>query len=96
MFSFADVLACHPRDGLFLLVQATSGSNVAARVAKVQGRPEAALWIKAGGRCEVWGWRKRAGRWEVRRVEVTADGVSVVEAPKRSARKPRQRGLFEG
>ena len=37
LFGFADLLAVHPRDRLFLLVQATSLGNVAARLKKAKG-----------------------------------------------------------
>lgn len=67
LFGFIDVLAFRPDRG-WLLVQATSGSNHASRVAKILGLPLARR--AAGTPCtliEVWSWKKVAGRWEVRR-----------------------------
>jgi hypothetical protein len=63
LFGVADVLAFHPRDRLFLLVQVTTAGHVAHRLAKAKGRPELAAWLRAGGRVEIHGWQQRAGRW---------------------------------
>lgn len=54
-------------------VQATSDSNVAARVAKLREAPTLPQVLAAGWRLEVWGWRKsaRSRRWELRRELVT-------------------------
>jgi hypothetical protein len=99
LFGFADVLAVHPRDGLFLLVQVTTAMHLAGRLAKARRRPELAAWLRAGGRFEVHGWEQRAGRWELRCVEVRGEDLAdvVLSAPRR--RRPRkgerQRGLFD-
>jgi hypothetical protein len=98
LFGFADVLACHPRDGLFLLVQVTTGGHLAHRLKKAKRRPELALWLKAGGRVEVHGWIRRGGRWSVRRVEVCRQDLAGVvlsaPRPRRARRGERQRELF--
>ena len=49
LWGFADVLAVHPRDGVILLVQATTVAHVAARLAKARRRPELRAWLRAGG-----------------------------------------------
>jgi hypothetical protein len=67
LFGFIDILAL--RDGETLAVQATSGSNVAARVAKIAASETAPIVRKAGWRIEVWGWRKNAAGKHVLRVE---------------------------
>lgn len=59
--------------GGILAVQATAGSCVAARMAKIDAEPRAIAWLKAGGWLEVWGWRKtgkagKAKRWSLRRI----------------------------
>jgi hypothetical protein len=100
LFGFADALAVHPQDRLFLLVQATTAGHVAARLAKARGRPELAAWLKAGGAFEVWGWCRRGGRWHVRRVAVHDADLAAVEVqalPRRRRRRKgeRQRGLFD-
>jgi hypothetical protein len=99
LWHFADVLAVHPRDGIFLLVQVTSAGHLAHRLAKAKHRPELAAWLRAGGRFEVHGWREHAGRWEVRRVEVQgqdlADVVLSAPRPRRARKGERQRGLFD-
>jgi hypothetical protein len=67
LFGFIDILAL--RDGETLAVQATSGSSVAARVAKIAASETAPIVRKAGWRIEVWGWRKNAAGKHVLRVE---------------------------
>lgn len=51
-------------------VQATSGTNVAARVSKIAESPATPVLRKAGIRILVHGWRKNAaGRWTLREVD---------------------------
>lgn len=70
LFGFLDVLAI--KDGKVLGVQATSDSNVSARVHKI-GEAEAVADVRAcGWSLVVHGWRKKDGRWIVREVDVTA------------------------
>ncbi len=97
LFGFADVLAVHPRDRLFLLVQATTAGHVAHRLHKARARPELAAWLRAGGLFEVWGWRPAGRKWAVRRVAVRAEDLRAVpvQAPARRGRAARQRGLFD-
>jgi hypothetical protein len=48
-------------------VQATSGGNGAARVAKVVAEPRLVPWLYGGNRVQVHAWRKLAsGRWKVK------------------------------
>lgn len=68
LFGCIDIVAV--RDGNTLGVQATSGSNAAARVKKMRDT-EAVAWLRAGNALEVWGWRKvklkrggKAVRWQ--------------------------------
>jgi hypothetical protein len=99
LWHFADLLAVHPRDKQFLLVQVTTAAHVSHRLAKAKRRPELAAWLRAGGRFEAHGWRQGAGRWELRRVEVTgADLAEVVlgaPRPRRQRRGERQGLLFD-
>lgn len=70
LFGVVDVLAV--RDGETLAVQATSGSNAAARVKKIADAEATGDIRAAGWRLEVWGWRKNsAGRWVCRVVDVS-------------------------
>jgi hypothetical protein len=86
LWHFADVLAVHPLQRDFLLVQCTSISNVASRLAKARQQPELAAWLLAGGRFEVHGWRGR----DVKRVEVVAAELPpVVLVQPRRRRKAR-------
>jgi hypothetical protein len=71
LFGCIDVLAVRAGEPP-LGVQATSGSNAAARLAKALAVPELRAWLAAGCRFEVWSWRKAgpAGKrktWQVRR-----------------------------
>jgi hypothetical protein len=58
-----DLIACK-RDEI-VLVQATSASNVSARVHKVADLDTTARLREAGFRLLVWGWKKVKNRWEV-------------------------------
>ena len=70
LFGFIDILCL--KDGVILGVQATSGSNLSARVKKITEHENIAEVRKAGIRIEVWGWRKNAkGRWMCRIEDVS-------------------------
>lgn len=63
LFGFADVIAVV--DGAVLLVQATTGKNVSARLAKLRAEPcrsRVRRWLLAGGRVQIHGWAKRGPR----------------------------------
>lgn len=70
LFGILDIVAL--RDGVTLGVQATSGSNVSARIKKITAS-DALPWLrKAGWRIAVVGWRKNsAGRWIAKWVDVS-------------------------
>lgn len=73
LFGFIDLVAITP-DGI-LGIQATSGSNVSARVEKAKDQPHYGAWL-AFARAEVWGWAKQGPRgkrkvWTLRRVALT-------------------------
>lgn len=72
IFNFGDLLVMHPEYGI-ALVQTTSGSNMAARRAKIAANPLAPIWKAAGGKIflHAWGKRCESGRgsrktWQVR------------------------------
>jgi len=69
LYGFIDILAV--RKGEVLGVQATSGSNVSGRVAKITEHENVGQVREAGIRIEVWGWRKLKDGWAVRRVDVS-------------------------
>src|SRR5262249_6486275 len=98
LWGFGDVLAVHPRDGLFLIVQVTTIDHVSHRLAKAKTSPDLLGWLKAGGTFEVHGWVKRGRRWDVKRVAVQAEDLSavVLEAPwhRRPRKGRRQPELF--
>lgn len=97
VFGFGDVLALDGQPGS-LLIQATSGSNVAGRLNKIKTEcaDNARAWLAAGNRIAVYGWAKKSngtpgGRklWSVRVVEVTGAELAPVEfkAPRGKRRR---------
>lgn len=58
LFGFADIIAF--QNGVVLLVQATSQSNVNARIKKVIANEIALEWLKQGLPIWVVGWKKYA------------------------------------
>jgi hypothetical protein len=76
LFGFGDLVAFKP-SGPVMLVQTTSGGNVAARVAKIVSNDIARAWLQSENRViVVHGWAKRGDRgkrklWDCRVVEVT-------------------------
>ena len=69
LYGFVDLLAV--REGETLAVQATSYSNISARVNKITEHNNIGMVRKAGWRVEVWGWRKVNNRWTVRVVDIS-------------------------
>jgi hypothetical protein len=70
LFGVGDVLAVRP--GAVLLVQCTTGDNLAARRTKALNEPRLRTVLESGVCFELWGWSKRgaAGKrklWDVRR-----------------------------
>jgi hypothetical protein len=74
LYGCIDVLACKPGEPI-LAIQATSGSNHAARVAKAKAEPRLIVWLQAGGTFAVWSWDKVEGRWMVRKTPHRAGGT---------------------
>lgn len=80
LFGIIDIIAIHAELGI-IGIQATSGSNHSARVAKALAEPRLAKWLAAGGRFEIWSWAKRGPRggrktWQVRRQEIRKGEVT--------------------
>lgn len=67
LFGFGDLLAI--RGGERLIVQATSYTNVSARVSKIAESELVGLVRDAGFGIVVHGWRKVKGRWQCREVD---------------------------
>jgi hypothetical protein len=85
LFGFVDLISVGTE---IVAVQCTSSSNHAARVAKIEGTPEAALWLNAGGLVWVVSWRKlvrknkdgsksKVPRWAGKRTEFKMSGWDV-------------------
>lgn len=82
LFGFIDVVALDTSEGVTLAIQATSGTNVSARVRKIREEcsDQARAWLLCGNRIVVWGWKKYAKRvdgkwWRVRECEVTLEDL---------------------
>ena len=84
LFGCIDLVAVTPRHpdpniadmtGAIIGIQVTSGTNHAARIAKIKAEPRMAAWAKAGGLVWVWSFAKRGKRgkrktWALRETEV--------------------------
>lgn len=69
LFGFIDIIAIRP--GEVLGVQTTSGSNVAARIAKIAEHENVGAVREAGIRIVVHGWRKLKAGWACREEDVS-------------------------
>jgi hypothetical protein len=96
LFGVGDVLAVRP--GEVLLVQCTTGDNLAARRTKALAEPRLRAVLEAGVRFELWGWSKRgaAGKrklWDVRREPLAlADLDALLASPGTTPTGPNRRG----
>lgn len=59
-------------------IQTSSGSNHAARRAKIEATPEMHAWFHSGGGVQIWSWSKRGATgkrklWQVRRERWSPD-----------------------
>ena len=68
LFGFGDLLAL--RQGEILLVQTTSGSNLAARVTKIMSHVNFPLVVASGMKVRVHGWRKLKAGWACKEVHL--------------------------
>lgn len=68
LFGIIDVVAVGPD---IVGVQATSASNVSARITKITESAALPVLRKAGIRVLVHGWRKVGSRWQLREVELS-------------------------
>ncbi len=95
-----DVIAAGPSG--IIAVQTTSGSNLAARRAKVLAEPRAIVWLKAGGRIFLHGWSKRkvkrggkAVRWHCNEEEVLLSDFPSCAGCRRSGESTHCMGTVE-
>lgn len=75
LFSFGDIVAISPRDEhgvrTMKIVQATSYSNLSARLKKIAECEFAPMVRECGVGIEAHGWRKVKGRWTARVVDLS-------------------------
>jgi hypothetical protein len=98
LFSCIDIVAIRTGIAGVLGVQATSASNVAARVSKARKLAALVTWLRTGNAYEVWGWSQGdGGRWCVRRVAIRAADLNPeeMERPARRRRRPMQKTMFD-
>lgn len=83
LFGFIDILAV--KGDKTLAVQATSGTNVSARIKKICENQGASFWLESPNRfIEVHGWRKVGPRgkrklWECRVIDIPATSPEPAE-----------------
>jgi hypothetical protein len=78
LFHVIDLVAIIP-DEPILAVQATSLTNVSARIAKAQASGELAVWLKTGhARFQVFGWARHGKQWLPKIVELLAEDLAPV------------------
>ena len=70
LFHIIDILAI--KAGVFgvLGIQATSKSNISARLKKASTNKHLLTWYKSGNNFEVWGTYKKNGKWEIEKREL--------------------------
>jgi hypothetical protein len=71
LFGFIDILCVHRERPEVVGVQATSASNVSARIDKIINHENVAAVRKGGIRILVHGWGKKKGRWTLREVDIS-------------------------
>lgn len=78
LYGFGDILAVR-KGGETMIVQTTSGSNFAARMAKIKALPAAAIWHcpPVYRTIMVHGWRKVGARGAVKRWECREELVTL-------------------
>lgn len=69
LFGFADIIALG--DGMIMVVQTTTRSNIAARIQKIRASDLLPIVLKAGIIVEVHGWRKEGARWRIEKRRIT-------------------------
>lgn len=85
LFHFGDILAVDSGLPGSLIIQTTTGSNMANRATKIKSDPKcyvnAVKWLTAGNRITVHGWRKIGAHgkrklWELKEEWITLDNFS--------------------
>lgn len=61
--------------GEIIGIQATSGTNHAARRDKALAEPRLQAWLDAGGRFAIWSWRKAGARGKRKTWTLWAEGI---------------------
>jgi hypothetical protein len=79
LFGIIDLIAVGD-DGI-IGIQATSRSNVSARIAKAKAEERLKVWLKAGGKFSVFGWGKTGAKgkrktYTLRQVDLTLDDLN--------------------
>lgn len=85
LFNMFDIVVLDNLPGM-IGVQVTTGSNVSARIKKMQENPILAIWLDRGLRAEIWAYRKlkvargsKRTKWCLRKVLVYPDRYEEVK-----------------
>lgn len=76
LFGFIDIVAIKEGEAGVFGIQATSDSNISARVHKSEANPLLKVWLSGGNKFQVWGWGKKGPKgkrktWELRIIPFT-------------------------
>jgi hypothetical protein len=100
-FGWMDILVLDGQPGA-LGVQATDGTSVHHRVAKMRVERSAAVraWLAAGNRAQVWAWSKKGGAgkrklWTLKVVHVTGNDLAPVELTRPRGKRRRNAHQLE-
>ena len=90
LFHCIDIVAIRAGEPI-LAVQATSLTNVSARISKAQASSELAVWLRTGhARFQVFGWTRRGSEWLPKIVELRADQIEPIVVEKPTRRRPQR------
>lgn len=70
LYHFIDIVGLHLNHTGVLAVQATSKSNLSARVNKAEALDAYHMWLACGNPVEFHGWHKPKHRWELKLIVV--------------------------
>ena len=70
LYGVIDIVAIRSDVFGVLGIQATSKSNISARLKKASTNKHLLTWYKSGNNFEVWGTYKKNGKWEIEKREL--------------------------
>ena len=76
LFGVIDIVAV-TTESCILGIQATSGTNHAARISKALAEPRIIPWLRAGGFVEIWSWAKQGARGKSKRWTLRVQPIGI-------------------